>query len=153
NLMNEIQKDNIIDSYSNFRNHYSSIINDLTFWINFTKRSIDQQQKNGDPNQTLFSSAFATYDSAHNSNEGWLKMHPDIFQLKVSDLQRQGELFCSWLMNLSLVRAYNINEIMLLHLIELIFFEGVANPWEKKKSAQKIEAKIGEWLKSNRLDT
>lgn len=141
------KKELLAKSYDRYRKNMFSITNDLSFWQSFMTNSITRYIESRDITDEIYSSIFAVYDSKHNSDDGWLKVHPESFAVTTGVLQTYREQFFTCLMNLLIVRSYNICELLLLRSIDIVCFEGQNDPWLKKSEADIIHKKIKELLR------
>ena len=139
--MEDLLSRDIQNSFEVYKNSVFSISNDLQFWKTFLDRSIENY-KNEDKEKPLFESGYFVYDLSHDSPNGYLKGDRKIFEITIGDLENYRKDFFSWIMNLSILKAYNSSELLLLKAIQLKFYPLLNNPLEHKKYADKIHEEI-----------
>lgn len=124
-----------------------SIDNDLRFWRIYLKSSFDNSS--GIEDMEVNTAIFCGYDHDFDKIGGNLRCHEKVYTTMSSELEKRRVDFFVWIMNLSVLRAYNALEILLLQAIQIVYYPNFSNPIEGKKQTDAINAQIKEFLKSN----
>lgn len=112
---------------------------DLQFWTNFLSLAIKDYKSHITENRKMYESIVAFYNISNDGEPGRLVISQHkTFSIKSNDLQDHCNDFFSWIMNLSLIRAYNSLEILLLQCIQSKYFPLLANPIRGRKQANKV---------------
>lgn len=123
------------------------IENDLRFWKRFLTASIKTYEENDE--RTIHQAIFTAYDHEFQKIGGKLKRAEEVYETKTTDLAKRRNEFFIWVMNLSILKAYNSIEILLLQLIQLRYFDVLEDPINGKSQTDKVTSKICEVLKQN----
>ncbi len=136
-------------NFEQYKNSLFQIKNDLRFWKQFLKTSIDSFQKEYPENRWIFQSGFYVYDITENSNSGRLKRSDDLYSIEIGDLHRHSDHFFDWIMNVSFVRVYNSVELLLLQCIRTKYFSQTPDPNIGKKEMKQLQNEIKKSLKES----
>lgn len=142
--------DEIIRVFTDYKNSIFSIQNDLGFWKGFLERAIKDYPLG---EHSIYTSLFHAYDLDYLTNSGYLCLDQEVFEIKVPDLNDKREEFFSWILNLSVLRAYNSIEILILRSIQKAYYPSLMDPIKGKKQTDAIQGEIIKYLKSNSLNT
>lgn len=142
-----------LDSFNIYKESLFSIDNDLRFWRHFIKSSIENFQKIGD--REINTAIFCVYDHQFDKIGGILKCHKKVYRTKESELEKRRIDFFIWVMNLSILKAYNALEILILQAIQIAYFPNLTNPITGKKQSNNLQNRIKDYLKLNsvKIDT
>lgn len=152
--MNFMEIQHIIDIHESYKKSIHSLVDDLGFWYHFINNwAIPEFQKQNQP-RLIRSSGYGAYDHSPVLPEGYFKMSLEIREIHSQDLEQHSNNFFNWLMNLSLVRAYNALEILLLKTINTAFLNLQTNTFTSKRERNKIDKEIDRLLniKSERIN-
>lgn len=147
-LNNHTDIQSVFDEY---RSAMQRIDVDIKFWSRFLELSINTYQEKNSRDSEIFSGVFHVYDLDSASAHGFLKTSQDSFSIAVSDLDREKEIFFTWIINSSLLSAYNAMEILLLRAIWLRFFPTLTDPTTNKRAANKLQTEIDTHLHSRSI--
>ena len=139
----------IISIFNVYKDSIFGIENDLRFWKGFLKVAIDNYSKFEE--REIYTSIFGAYDIDYLSNAGYLKCHKEIFQISTPDLETKRQDFFNWIINLSVLRAYNSLEILLLRSIQKSYYSNFEDPLNGKKQSDKIQNEIRDFLIANSI--
>jgi len=139
----------IISIFNVYRDSIFSIENDLQFWKDFLKGAIDNYPKM--IKREIYSSIFVAYNIDYLSNTGYLKCHEEVFKISTSDLETKRQDFFYWIINLSVLRAYNSLEILLLRSIQKSYYSQFEDPLNGKKQSDQIQIEIRNFLSANSI--
>lgn len=142
-------KQHVIDCFEFYKESIFNIDNDLRFWKSFLKSSINQYPKKDDRDINI--AIFCAYDYQHDNINGILKSHKKVYKIKTSELETKRIEFFNWIMNLSILKAYNSLEILILQSIQIAYFPSMPNPIEGKKQNDKIQKKIKDFLETSSI--
>ena len=134
--------------FTDYKNSIFSIQNDLEFWRGFLDRAIKDYPLT---DNSIYSSLFHAYDYDYSTNSGYLCLDKEAFKIQVPDLNNKREEFFGWIMNLSVLRAYNSIEILLLRSIQKSYYPTMEDPITGKKQTDLVQNEIKKYLKSNSL--
>lgn len=126
------------------------IDNDLRFWKEFLKSNISALAHMED--KSIQTAIFCAYDHDYDKISGTLKCNEKIYQTNISELEKRRADFFNWIMNLSILKAYNALEILILQAIQAVYFPQMDDPIKGKKRADKINSMIKEYLQSNKIN-
>jgi hypothetical protein len=144
----------IIQIQSSFQKSLHALDSDLNFWNHFiTKWAIPEYQAKN-PARVIHASAYSTYDNDTKTGKGRLKLHREIREIHSDDLPMYSDVLFNWVEGLTIVRVYNALEILLLQLIDVVYFNSEVTPLTKKKEINGIESRIREELgkESNKVN-
>ena len=138
--------------FENYKESIFRINHDLIFWNNY----LESQNKaliedNINNKESLSAAIFCAYDWSHDKIGGNLKCNEKVYNIKISDLETKRVEFFSWIINLSILKAYNSIEILILQGIQLSYFPDSENPTYGKKQNKKIQGKIKSILIENEI--
>lgn len=139
----------IISIFNVYKDSIFSIENDLRFWKGFLKVAIDNYTKSEE--REIYSSIFGAYDIDYLSNAGYLKCHKAVFQISTPDLEVNRQDFFNWIINLSVLKAYNSLEILLLRSIQKSYYSNLEDPINGKRASDKIQQEIRNFLIINSI--
>lgn len=115
---------------------------DLRFWQHFiTQWAIPEYQKQFGP-RLMNSAGYGTYDNSPFLPSGYFKMSDDIHEIHSQDLTDHSDRLFNWVMNLSLVRAYNSLEILILQAINVAFLHLPVKNLTSKKEMNQVHGEI-----------
>lgn len=128
-------REQLIKVFGFYKNSIFRISTDLSFW----KLLMDNQaklyeNKNDFPSAYVFEAGFAVMNLHYKNPEGRLKMHTETFKVTPAELINYRIEFYEWMMNISLVKAYNTCEIFLLRSIQLMYFEELTDPMKNRRA-------------------
>lgn len=135
--------------FDNYKESIFSIDHDLKFWKYFLKISIDAYPSTTD--REINTAIFCVYDHPWDRIGGVLKCHEKVYRTNVSELHKKSIDFFSWVMNLSILNAYNSLEILILQAIQMAYYPKLSNPVEGKKQTAEIQYQIKNFLKNNSI--
>jgi len=146
-------KQQALDSFNIYKESLFSIDNDLRFWRYFLKSSIDKFPKIG--GRDINTAIFCAYDHQFDKIGGLLKCHEKVYKTKESELEKRRIDFFNWIMNLSILKAYNALEILILQAIQIVYFPNLTDPVAGKKQSDNLQKHIKDYLKNNsvKIDT
>lgn len=136
---------NINECFDFYKESIFIIDHDLKFWHNYIK-PLTINDLNED--RVINSSIFCLYEYQSNAIKGTLRSHEKVYTTKKSDLKNKKEEFFSWITILSILKAYNSLEILILQLIQLVYFPNLSNPVQGKKQYDEIQKEIKNYLKA-----
>ncbi|MFN8431726.1 MAG: hypothetical protein U0V04_17225 [Spirosomataceae bacterium] len=126
-----------------YRTSLFSISNDIQFWKAFLEKAIEKYNEANDCEyRKIFESIFNVYDLSFDSSNGFLKTYNQTFEISSNDLQDYRKKFFNWIMNLSILKAYNASELLLLGSIQLAFFPTLESPFKNRKHADNIHREV-----------
>ncbi len=132
----------IIQIQSSFQKSLHALDSDLNFWNHFiTKWAIPEYQAKN-PARVIHASAYSTYDNDTKTGKGRLKLHREIREIHSDNLPMYSDVLFNWVEGLTIVRVYNALEILLLQLIDVVYFNSEVTPLTKKKEINAIESRI-----------
>lgn len=140
-------KKQAIECFNIYKESIFSIDHDLRFWSHFLKSSIDKFP--GIEDRVINTAIFCAYDHQFDRIGGILKCHEKVYKTKSSELENKRIDFFNWVMNLSILNAYNALEILILQAIQIVYYPKMANPIKGKKQTDKLQIQIKSFLKSN----
>lgn len=144
----------IIAIHEEYRKSVHIPVDDLRFWGHFINNwAIPEYQRQNEP-RIIHSSGYGVYDFSDAFNKGFLKMSSEVRNIHSKDLEEHSGDFFNWLMNLSLVRAYNALEILILQSTNACFLNLGIKTSASKRDMNKIHSEIGKKLnlKSDRVN-
>ncbi|MEC5143188.1 hypothetical protein [Chitinophaga sp. 212800010-3] len=92
--------------------------------------------------ERIFESLFNVYDLQSDAPCGSLKIYRKSFKVESKNLQIYKMNFFCWLMNFSIIKAYNSCELLLLRSIQLAYFPALGNPLGNRKNMKIIQDRI-----------
>lgn len=123
-----------------YRSSVSSITN-TDFWKSFFSTAIDNYA-NENEDSMRFGSVFNVYNLSEETGNGYLKTYKVPFQMTTSQLKNYSEQLFDWIIILSILRAYNVSELLLLRSIQIKYFPSLPSPLNGRKEAKKLENEI-----------
>jgi hypothetical protein len=139
----------ILDCFNIYKESIFKIDSDLGFWNYFLKSSIDDYSKSSD--RELNTAIFCAYDLQHDKIGGGKKCHEKVYRIMSSELDHKRIDFFHWIMNLSILKAYNALELLIYQAISITYFPDIPNPILSKKNNDKIQNRVLEFLRSNSI--
>jgi len=135
--------------FDNYKESIFNIDHDLRFWKHFLKTSTDSFPLTVD--REVSTAIFTVYDHQYDKIAGHLKTHEKVYKTDASELQNKSNDFFTWVMNLSILNAYNSMEVLILQAIQLKYYPALKNPIDGKKQTDIIQGQIKNYLKSNSI--
>lgn len=136
-----------IECFEIYKESIFQIDYDLKLWKSFLESNIKDYSKQKD--SVINTAIFCAYDHEHNKISGSLKSHKKVYETKISELGDKRIEFFIWIMNLSILKAYNALEILILQAIQSVYYPQLEDPINGKKQTDKVQAEIKEYLKQN----
>lgn len=136
--------------FDNYKESIFNIDHDLRFWKHFLKISIDAYSS--DTDREINTAIFCVYDHPCDHIGGILKCHEKVYRTNVSELHKKSIDFITWVMNLSMLNAYNSMEILILQTIQMAYYPKLTNPVNGKKQTDNIQYQIKDFLKNNSIN-
>lgn len=141
--MQNLSSTDIQKTFNFYRNSLFSISNDIQFWKSFLEKAIEKyNEANECGHRKIFESIFNVYDIPFDSLNGVLKTYNETFEISPNSLQDYRKKFFNFVMNFSILKAYNASELLLLGSIQLAFFPTLESPFKNRKHADKIHKEI-----------
>lgn len=149
--MNNTNTPAIAKAFEAYKDTLFTVDNHLKFWSHVLQRFINDlgTEKALLP---LYQALFAAYDRDYQSHSGKLVTHNMVFAIEKAELEDEKKQFFSWIMNLSILKAYNAAELFLLQAIVLNHFPTLINPVEGKKHAERVHKEICNYLDNNGVE-
>jgi len=142
----------ILTIFEIYRNTILSVDSDLRFWQSFLKLSIEDYRKKEFQPEELYSAIFVAYNIEPTTSNGWLKASTKALSIKSKDLEIHSKDFFSWVMNLSILKAYNSLEVFFIQSIHLAYFSTQKSPLNDKKATEKIHQEIKAYLTTSGIN-
>ena len=127
--------------FSFYRNSLFAISNDIHLWGVMLDAMIPEYRAKYE-DLFLFESSFNVYNIPHDSLNGRLKTYHETFKVSVDELPDYQAKFFDRITTLSILRAYNSCELLLLRSIHLAYFPNLDNPLKTKKGADNIHREV-----------
>lgn len=137
----------IQECFDSYKESIFNIDHDIRFWKHFLKISIDSFLASID--REVSTAIFTVYDLQYDKIAGCLKTHEKIYKINASELQAKSNDFFTWVMNLSILNAYNSMEVLILQAIQIKYYPDLKNPIDGKKQTDKIQRQIKNYLEIN----
>jgi hypothetical protein len=146
--MNNTDTSAIVKAFAAYKDTLFTVDNHMKFWSHILQRFINDfgTEKAILP---LYQALFAVYDKDYQSHSGDLVTHNMAFAIEKAELEDERKQFFSWIMNLSILKAYNAAELFLLQAIVLNYFPTLINPIYGKKHAECVHKEICNYLDNN----
>jgi hypothetical protein len=141
--MNHLRK-----HFRHYENTVMEIDTDLRFWEHFLKNAIKQYKLKHSGNDWIFDAVFSMYNIPIN-RPGRLNISSKTVTKKIADLDFHSNSFFLWVKNISIIRAYNAVEILLLQSIHTIYYPLLGSQINNRKEMQALNKKIKDELASN----
>jgi len=125
------------------------ISTDIQYWQSFLKWAIKEYQEKSNYPDLLFEAGFCVYDVDYSTQSGLLKSHNKTFTIYKSELEDHRQDFINWVMNFSIIKAYNAVELFFLEAIKILFFPDNQNSENSKRNIDKLQKGIKEYLLEN----
>jgi hypothetical protein len=136
----------ILKAFSKYKDVIWGIDRDIQYWQSFLKWSIKEYQEKNKDSRLLFETGFFAYDIDYDTQGGLLKSRSETFEILSSDLENHRQDFMNWVMNFSIIKAYNGLELFFLQVINVVYFKETKNPIENKRTNDKIQKGIKDFL-------
>lgn len=144
-----------MDTYIPAKRYIKSMFeieSDLWVWDSIIEKSISEFEKESNIDCELFSSIFKAYNIDSISNHGFLKAYlAENKNIKISTLKTQKAIFFRWVMNLSLLRAYNAIEIFISSAIVEKYLGKEITISQFKELSMKLNIEIKSYFEMNNL--
>ncbi|MBX9782447.1 MAG: hypothetical protein K2X48_04050 [Chitinophagaceae bacterium] len=137
---------NFVEIHNQYRKSVHALNDDLRFWAHFINNWAIPEYKRLNVPMIIYESAYSTYDSSIETSSDLLKFHSEGREIHSDDLEIHSKDFFNWLMNLSIVRAYNSLEILMLQVIDVIFLGSNFNSVLGKQDINRINNSVIEHL-------
>jgi len=134
-------KENIKNCFLTYQESIFTIDQDLQFWNSYLEAA-NKTFINNSKERTLRNSIFFAYDMPYDTIGGELKSNKREHPINVSELESKRIDFFAWVINLSILKAYNSLEILILQGIQLAYFANLENPINGKKQCNKLQEEI-----------
>lgn len=141
-----MEVEDVIKIHNQYRKTVHALNDDLQFWAHFINKWAIPEYKKQNASIEIYASLYGTYDSSIETGSDLLKIHSESRKIHTDDLEIHSKGFFDWLMNLSIVRAYNSLEILILQLIDVAFLDSKFNTVLSKQDINRINNKVGELL-------
>jgi hypothetical protein len=137
----------VLNIFSYYRNSMFSISNDLIFWnISLENMIKDYPENPAFRNQDVFQSIFCVNNLPSKPYENSVKVYNGSFSVKTNELIEYKNDFFQWIRNISILKAYNSCELLILRSIQLKYFPSLEDPLKNRKSAKKVEKEIKNFI-------
>lgn len=135
--------------HSDFQRSLHALDSDLMFWNHFiNKWSIPKYQAEN-PAQVIHASAYSAYDTQIQTGLSRLRLHYSIREIHSDDLPEYSKVLFNWIEGLAIVRIYNAIEILLLQIVDVVYFDSDVKHLTRKKDINHIIKKIETALGAN----
>lgn len=125
---------------------------DFRIWDSVIEKSILEFEKEPNVDYELFGSIFTTYNLDSISNNGLHKTYlADSKNIKINTLRTQKLIFFRWIMNLSLLRAYNAIEIFVSSAIIEQYLGEETTVSQFKELSKKVNNEVANYFAANNL--
>jgi hypothetical protein len=132
----------LVDIHESYKKSMFELGVELQFWQHFiTQWAIPEYRKQfGD--RLMNSAIYVTYDNSPMQSEINLKCSPDAHYIHSKDLELQSKELFNWVMNHSLVRAYNALETLLLRAINSAYLHLPVKSYSSRREVNKIHTVV-----------
>ncbi|HSC54545.1 MAG TPA: hypothetical protein VLC98_13025 [Phnomibacter sp.] len=137
------------DYFDEYRKSVSQIETDIRFWKTFLTMSIEKYKADNPVNTWISQSTFSLYNIPAKGKNMWLYSAKEISSIEIDDLTIHSNNFFVWVMNLCLIRMYNLVELLLFQAIRHKYFPTLADPIKGKKETARVIEQIKVYLKNN----
>lgn len=147
--MVEQKNERLTIAFAVYKNTVWEISTDIQYWQSFLKWAIKEYQEKTNYPDLLFEAGFCVYDIDYSTQSGLLKSHNKTFTIYKSELENHRQDFINWVMNLSIIKAYNAVELFLLEAIKILYLPANQNSVNSKRNIDQIQKSIKEYLLAN----
>ncbi len=146
------QQFDISSAFENYKSTVLAVSSDLNFWRSFITFSIKKYQEQPVKPEEIFAAGFAAFNISNKTGLGFaVGFDRGGISMKTEDLEIHAKNLFSWIMNLSILKIYNVMEIFLLQGIWLKYFPHLNNPTRSKKDNDALINEIRNCLKAAQL--
>ncbi len=140
---------NVKSAFENYKSTALSVSSDLSFWKSFLDWSIKRYQEQEIKPKEIYSAMFAAYNVSSKTGLAYaVGFEGNEVSIKTTDLEEHRANLFSWVMNLSILKIYNVMEIFLLQGIWLKYFPHLNNPTRSKRDNDTLINEIRNFLKA-----